>query len=60
MISNCKYCGVEMSTRDVCSRCRVKLKLIRDIKAMLRPTYERKKAKEQEVMNGYDKDVHEH
>lgn len=60
MIYNCKYCGSEMTTLDACPSCRVKLKLIRDIKAMLLPTYERKKAKEREVMDGYDKDVHEH
>lgn len=42
---SCKYCGAKAA--NICSNCYVKLKLIRQIKAMLKP----KKEKERENKN---------
>lgn len=60
MIHYCKYCGAKTANIDMCQRCRENVRLIRIIKAMLRPYYNSKKAREREEKNGYNKDVHEH
>lgn len=33
----CKYCGSKHSSGGICQQCKVKLRLIRQIKAMLKP-----------------------
>lgn len=43
----CKYCGATTPNIDMCARCRENVRLIRIIKAMLRPYYNSKKAREQ-------------
>ena len=47
MLKNCPYCGGKTHNIDMCTQCKEKLLLIRKIKAMIRPYYDRKKAREQ-------------
>lgn len=40
----CKYCGAKTQNSGcVCSECKAKLKLIRQIKAMLMPVYQERR-----------------
>ena len=65
MINYCKYCGGKTHNIDMCTQCKEKILLIRKIKAMIRPYYNSKKArerleKEREERNGRNKDLHKH
>lgn len=62
MVYYCKYCGAKIigGGTEMCTHCREKLSLIRDIKTMLRPYYESKKARERAENYGYYKDLYKH
>ncbi len=65
MVYYCAYCGVKSDCPAMCQKCKEKVRLIRKIKAMLRPYVESKKARERlarekELNYGNDKDLHEH
>lgn len=54
----CKYCNAKTSNLNcICFNCNEKLKLIREIKAMLSPL---KKTQGEELPNGHNKDVHKY
>ena len=46
MIHYCKCCGKKTCCIDFCENCRMKYKLLRQIKAMLMPYYISKKERE--------------
>lgn len=51
----CKYCGSKITGggTEMCTHCREKIPLIRQIKAMLMPYYKSKKAREK-MLGGKD------
>lgn len=52
MVYYCKYCGAKTECLEMCKTCRDKVILWRQIKAMLMPYYESKKARERAMKNG--------
>ena len=52
----CRYCGkLANGGTQICCDCKAKLPLVRTIQNMLRPTYEKKKAREQRKRLYYDR-----